>query len=351
MSEKVLEEFTRQYIQAQPEFLQEINFTWQGGEPTLLGLDFFNKAVEFQKKYKPENIEISNSFQTNGVLINDEWAEFFKNNDFLLGISIDGPEELHNFYRRNKKGKGSFPDTLKGMGILIKHQVEFNTLTCVQKNNVTYPVEIYDFLKQAGSRYFQFVPIVEKGKDGKVSENSVQPGLYGKFLNSIFNHWLENEDVGEVFIQDFDVTLNLVMGYPSPVCLKADKCGRAVVLEHNGDLYSCDHFVDQQHFLGNIMVMEINNLVDGVKQTAFGNDKKDKLPPECKNCEFLSLCNGGCPKDRLLPDTAGGHDLNYLCKDYKMFYTHTYEIFNDMATCLRMQHPASSYKNVKNLIW
>jgi len=346
MSDEALESFTRQYIYAQPVDAPYVIFTWQGGEPTLLGLNFFKKALAFQKKYERPGLEIRNSFQTNGTRLDDEWAKFFSDNNFLVGISIDGPEDLHDEFRLDKRGRGSFQDVMRGLEYLLKYDVQFNTLTCVQSSNSSYPVKVYHFLKKIGSTFMQFIPIVEPEGDGKVSYRSVKPRMYGTFLNGVFDEWLRRKDVGHIFVQDFDVTLNLVMGYPSPICFHAETCGHALAIEHNGDLYSCDHFVFPDYRLGNIMEKSMQSMHESERQQKFGMDKKDTLPQYCRDCKFLSVCNGGCPKDRIINTPDGKPGLNYLCEGYKVYYKHTLPIFKKMAKCLEMGYPASSYKQL-----
>lgn len=346
MSEDVLESYTRQYIYAQPADAAEVNFTWQGGEPTLMGLDFFKKAITFQEKYARPGMKVVNSLQTNGTRLDDEWAEFFKKHDFLIGISIDGPEDMHDEFRPDKRGYGSYEPVMKGLEYLIRHGVAFNTLTCVQSDNASYPVKIYRFLKEIGSTHLQFIPIVEPLADGSVSYRSVHPKKYGMFLKGVFNEWLKSGDVGEIFVQDFDVTLNLVVGNPSPICIHAETCGHAMAIEHNGDLYSCDHFVFPDYKLGNITQTPMKALHESEQQQVFGNDKWDKLPRYCRECEFLNVCNGGCPKDRIRETPDGEPGLNYLCQGYKTFYSHSLPVFRKMAKCLEMGYPPADYANI-----
>ncbi len=368
MSEATLDQFTRQYIEGQPENAPEVNFAWQGGEPTLLGVKFFQRAVELQEKYKRPGLRISNSLQTNGVLLNDKWGAFLHEHNFLVGISIDGPEELHDRYRRDRKGRGSFRRVMAGLESLKKHEVEFNTMTVVQNDNGDHPEAVYDFLKEVGSRFFQLIPIVEPEGNGKVSYRSVGPEQYGYFLNRIFDRWLEEEDVGTIFVRDFDMLLGLIMGQLSSVCVHAETCGLAAAIEHNGDLYSCDHFVNPQDLLGNVALgvpglgvappaspsgsprQALSEMIDGGKQTNFGRDKRDALPRCCRECRFLAYCYGGCPKDRLVSAPDGEPGLNYLCAGYKLFYSHTLPVLEKMAKCLRVQRPASDYKDIEAIV-
>lgn len=349
MSDAVLEEFTRQCIQTQPKRAKEVVFSWQGGEPTIMGVDFFRKAVEYQKKFARHGMHIKNTIQTNGTLLDEKWGEFLHENDFLVGISIDGPEEIHDMFRPDVKGKGSFSEVMRGLEVLKKHRVDFNTLTCVQSYNGDHPEPVYDFLTEIGSTFFQFIPIVEKEKDVHVSYRSVKPEQYGYFLSGIFDRWLEKSDVGKIFIQDFDVTLSIMMGLPSPVCIHAETCGRAVALEHNGDVFSCDHYVTRENQIGNVMREQLHTMVDGIKQTGFGTDKRDSLPKYCRECTYRNVCNGGCPKDRIFFTPEGEPGLNYLCAGYKIFYSHSFPVFAKMAKAIRLGMTASEYTAVDKI--
>jgi len=349
MADEVLEHFTRQYIESQPAGTPEVNFAWQGGEPTLLGVRFFRRAVELQEQYRRADMRISNSLQTNGVLLDDKWGEFLHEHNFLIGLSVDGPEELHNRYRRDKQGRGSFTSVMSGLETLKKHAVEFNTLTVIQNDNGAHPEKVYDFLKGMGSKFFQFIPIVEP-ENGGVSSRTVGARQYGRFLNRTFDRWLEQDDVGEIFIRDFDMMLGLVMGYPSSVCVHAETCGRAVAVEHNGDLFSCDHFVNLEDRLGNVTGEALTDLLDGDKQTKFGHDKRDALPRYCRECTYLAYCYGACPKDRIIATPAGEPGLNVLCAGYKAFYRHTLPVWEQMAKCLRLRRPASDYQQINRIV-
>jgi uncharacterized protein len=342
MTDDVLEEYTRQYIEGQPVGTPEVNFAWQGGEPTLMGVDFFRRALEFQRTYARPGLRILNSIQTNGTLLDDEWGEFLKENGFLVGISIDGPEEIHDAFRPTRGGRGSFRQVMRGLEILKAHAVSFNTLTCVQSRNADRPVQIYDFLRRLGSSFLQFIPIVEPDGAGGVTDRTVRPEPYGRFLCAIFDEWRCRNHVGRIFVRDFDVTLALTMGLPSPLCVHAVTCGRAVALEHNGDLFSCDHFVTPDRRLGNVMQSTAGSLVDSQAQNDFGADKRDRLPRHCRECEFLHLCNGGCPKDRIATAPDGEPGLNYLCESYRRFFGHSRGVFERMARALRPRRPARS---------
>lgn len=324
MSDEVLEEYTRQYINAI--HIPEVTFSWQGGEPTLLGIEFFKKAVRYQEKHKKPGMKIYNTIQTNGILLDDEWCRFFLENNFLVGISIDGPKDLHDTYRMNNQGKSTFDRVMQSIRLMQEVGVEFNILATVNRINADYPLEVFRFFKDIGAQFIQFIPIVEldnEDSDGniKVSDESVLPDQYGDFLIAVFDEWVRY-DVGKVYIQIFDAALASWVDYPPSVCLFAPTCGTAMIIEHNGDLYSCDHFVDSEHLLGNIMETPIAELVSSSQQHQFGLDKKDNLPPECIQCDFKFACHGACPKHRFLKDKTGVNGLNYLCPGYKKFFTH-----------------------------
>jgi len=332
MPDDVLEKYIKEYIQSQK--VPEIIFAWQGGEPTLLGIDFFKKAVQLQKKYA-DGKKIENAFQTNGILLNDEWCSFFSENNFLIGLSIDGPREIHDKYRVHKGGQPSFDKVISGLEYLKKHKVEFNTLTCVQKDNAYRSLEVYEFLKEIGSKFMQFIPIVERKslneaselklvqpsykEEAVVTDWSVEPLQYGKFLMEIFDQWVRN-DVGKYFVQIFDVSLGLWHGLGSSLCVFKETCGQALAMEHNGDVYSCDHFVYPENKLGNIMEESLNKIVDSEQQIQFGTDKKTKLPQFCIDCDVRFACNGECPKHRFIKTPDGEEGLNYLCEGYKYFF-------------------------------
>lgn len=350
MPEDVIESYIRQYIEAQA--APVIMFAWQGGEPTLLGVDYFRKVVELERKYAGGK-EIRNAFQTNGVLLNDSWAEFFAENGFLVGLSIDGPRELHDHYRVNKGGMPTFDSVMAGIGLLKKHGVEFNTLTVVNRRNSYHPLEVYRFLREAGSGYMQFIPVVERiadppGPDGlhlispswnssaEVSEWSVEPLQFGKFLCAIFDHWVRR-DVGRYFVQIFDVALESWCGMPQGLCVFRETCGTALAIEHNGDLYSCDHYVYAENKLGNIMESPLESMVDSAQQHRFGMAKRNSLPRYCRECEVRFACNGECPKHRFIQTPDGEPGLNYLCAGYKLFFNHIDPYMKFMAGELKHQ--------------
>jgi uncharacterized protein len=328
MSDEVLEAYVRQQIEAQRG--SEVVFAWQGGEPTLMGLEFFKKAVALQKRFAAGR-RMQNAFQTNGVLLDDDWCEFFKRENFLIGISIDGPRELHDGYRVDKGGKPTFDRVMNGIELLKKHGVEFNTLSVVHRENALQPLTVYNFLKSIGSLYLQFIPLVERGAaPGSVTDRSVRPEDYGGFLVSIFEEWVR-ADVGKVFVQLFDVSLGIWMGNPSGLCLFSETCGDAVALEHNGDVFSCDHFVYPEYKLGNLLNTGLGDLVRSPRQREFGGAKAATLPGYCQRCEVRFACHGECPKNRFTETPDGEPGLNYLCAAYKRFFTHVNPAMRGMA--------------------
>ncbi len=335
MREEVLDSYIRQYIEAHD--APVVNFAWQGGEPTLLGVEYFRKLVEIQKKYAGGK-RIQNAFQTNGVLLNDEWAALFRENDFLIGVSIDGPRALHDAYRVDKGGQPTFDRVMRGIETLKRNGVEFNTLTTVHRGNADYPLEVYHFLKENGSGFLQFIPIVERiahqttpdglhlispdfGGEARVAPWSVEPRQFGRFLCAIFDEWVRR-DVGRIFVQLFDVSLEMWTGMEASLCVFKRQCGAALAIEHCGDVYSCDHYVYPQNRLGNIMDAPLQALVDSEQQHAFGEAKEATLPKYCRECDVRFACNGECPKHRFLTTPDGEPGLNYLCAGYKMFFRH-----------------------------
>jgi uncharacterized protein len=344
MREDVLESYIRQYIDAHD--TPVVNFAWQGGEPTLLGVEYFRRLVEFQKKYA-DGKRIHNSFQTNGVLLNDEWAGLFKENDFLVGLSIDGPRELHDKYRLDKGGQPTFDHVMRGLETLKRNGVDFNTLTTVHRANANFPLEIYRFLKDNGSAHMQFIPIVERiahevTRDGlqliaadfdgaaRVAPWTVEPRQFGRFLCTIFDEWVR-KDAGRYFVQLFDVSLEMWAGLESSLCVFRRQCGAALAIEHCGDIYSCDHFVYPQNRLGNIMESPLESLVDSSQQHRFGEAKETSLPRYCRECDVRFACNGECPKHRFVTAPDGEPGLNYLCVGYKMFFRHVDPYMRFMA--------------------
>ncbi len=358
MSDETLENYVRQYIAAQE--VAEVTFAWQGGEPTLMGLPFFRRVVELQQKHRGEK-RITNALQTNGTLLTDEWAEFFREHQFLIGLSLDGPRELHDRYRVDKGGHPSFDKVMRGLALLKKHHVEFNTLTVVHRANAQHPLEVYRFLKENGSGFLQFIPLVERvGSDSMfaeppapdgtsgfspVTEWSVRSEDYGRFLCDIWDEWVRR-DVGNVFVQLFDVQLGVWLGLPASLCVFAETCGRAVVMEHNGDLYSCDHYVYPQYKLGNIAQTPMTALLDSPAQIKFGADKQDTLPRYCRECDVKFACNGECPKHRFLRTPDGEPGLNYLCAGYKRFFHHIAPQMRLMADLIRAHQPAARIMDI-----
>ena len=350
MSDQVLESYIRQYIEAHD--TPVVNFAWQGGEPTLLGVDYFRKLVQIQKKYA-NGKQIANAFQTNGVLLNDAWAEFFLENQFLIGISIDGPRELHDAYRVDKGGQPTFDRVMRGIETLQRNKVDFNTLTTVHRANADSPLEVYRFLRDNGSGYMQFIPIVERiahqvtdeglrlispdfAGAAKVAPWSVEPRQFGRFLCTIFDEWVRR-DVGRTFVQLFDVSLETWSGMEASLCIFRKQCGAALAIEHSGDLYSCDHFVYPENRLGNIMDSALAALAGSEKQQRFGEAKESTLPRYCRECDVRFACNGECPKHRFLTTPDGEPGLNYLCAGYKMFFHHVDPAMRFMAAELAAQ--------------
>jgi uncharacterized protein len=330
----VLESYIRQYIESQPQ--ETVSFAWQGGEPTLLGIAWFENVLLLQQKYA-QGKRIENALQTNGVNLDAAWAEFFAVNEFLIGISIDGPRELHDAYRVDKGQQPTLERVMHGIEFLKAADVQFNTLTVVNRKNSHHPLEVYEFLKQIGSGFMQFIPVVERkaaqpsphglvllGPEqtlAQVTDWSVEPEIFGDFLCAIFDEWVR-KDVGEYFVQLFDVTLELWLGVQPSLCVFSETCGNALALEHQGDLYSCDHFVYPENKLGNIMESGIALLAGMEQQAAFGRAKRDSLPAFCRTCDVRFACNGECPKHRFMTTPDGEYGLNYLCAAYKNFFHH-----------------------------
>jgi uncharacterized protein len=346
MTDELLEAFTRQYIAAQR--APEVTFGWQGGEPTLMGLDFFRRAVELQRKYRREGVQVRNALQTNGTLLDDAWCRFFREHDFLIGLSLDGPRELHDACRVDKRGRPTFDRVMAGLALLKKHGVEFNVLTTVHAANAGHPLEVYRFLRdEAGARFIQFIPIVERDNETgfqegeRVTGRSVTGRQYGDFLIAIFDEWVQR-DVGRVFVQIFDVALAAWAGQRPGLCVFEETCGTALVLEHNGDLYACDHFVEPRCRLGNVLETPLVELVGSEQQRRFGQAKRDALPRACRECAVRFVCHGGCPKNRVLHTADGEPGLNYLCEGYKAFFTHVDRPMRLMAAELRAGRPPAN---------
>ncbi|MCX6259267.1 MAG: anaerobic sulfatase-maturation protein [Bacteroidia bacterium] len=358
MSVDLLENFTRQFIESHQ--VSVVTFTWQGGEPTLMGLDFFRRAIELQKKYSGGK-KIENAFQTNGIRLNDDWCKFFTDNNILVGISIDGAEHNHDHYRKTLSGRPTFKKVMKSVELLHRHKVEFNTLSTVNSYNVHFASETYRFLKKIGSGFVQFLPVVEHmaeerpeqelqliapmhSKNVKVTQWSVGVSDYGEFLMTIFDEWVRN-DVAKYYVQIFDATLANYVGENPGLCVFNDTCGDALVMEHNGDLFSCDHFVYPEYFLGNLTETPLIDLVKSQKQFDFGVDKRNTLPRYCLQCDVRYACHGECPKHRFLLTPDGKPGLNYLCAGYKMFFKHVEPYMKFMAEELRNKRPPANVMN------
>ena len=354
MPEEVLESYIRQYIQSQS--VPEISFAWQGGEPTLLGVSFFERVVALQKQYA-EGKTIHNALQTNGTLLDDTWGAFLAKNNFLVGLSIDGPAHLHDAYRVDKQGRPTFERVMAGLAVLKKHDVKFNTLTVVNRKNSQEPLAVYKFLREIGSGFMQFIPLVERSPIAPVeTENGLiqlslatpaQPGQprspvtdwsvrsedYGKFLITIFEEWVRR-DIGTTFVQMFDVALGSWAGAGPSLCVFSETCGAALALEHNGDLYACDHYVYPDYKLGNVLETPLETLVNSERMQKFGNDKRDTLPKYCRECDVRFACHGECPKHRFLKAPDGEWGLNYLCAGYLKFFHHVTPYMKTMTALL-----------------
>ena len=364
MSIDLLETFVKKYIETQRG--PEVAFVWQGGEPTLRGLDFYKKAVEFQKKYA-NGKRIENSLQTNGTLLNEDWCTFLRDNDFVVGLSIDGPEFIHDLYRVDRGQRKTFQRVVEALEMLKEYGVEFNVLTCVTKESSQYPLEIYRYFKEMGVRFIQFIPIVERTADitaaslglrhavpssakqedihRQVTEWTVEPEAYGDFLITIFDEWVRN-DVGEIHIMNFEWALTSWLGLSSNICLFTENCGQAVIMEHNGDIYSCDHYVYPEYKLGNILTDCPEEMVDSREQIAFGKNKSLSLPQECQTCEVQFACHGECPKRRFTMASNGDEGLNYLCKGYKKYFRHIHPYMKVIVQLIEHDLPASEVMNV-----
>ena len=347
MTIEMLEHFVKEYIAAND--VPDVYFNWHGGEPLLAGLDFYRKAVEFQKKYG-EGKRIHNTLQTNGTLITREWAEFFRANGFLLGVSIDGPQNVHDRYRGGKGGASVFDRVIKGIMELYRARVQYNVMTTVNKQSEGRGLEIYQFLKQAGTRFIQFMPVVEHVKDGlivspdtpgaRIAPWSIDAKAFGRFLCDIFDYWVRH-DVGKVFVNQFDAALASWCGVPQGTCSFAETCGGNSIIEHNGDLYPCDHFVYEDYRIGNVLETDLRTLMNSSKQVRFGIDKRNGLPGKCLSCRWFFACHGECPKHRFNITDKGETGLNALCEGYEMFFSHIAPYMERMAALLKEGRPAS----------
>lgn len=357
MSDEMLEQFTREYIKAQT--MPQVLFTWHGGEPLMRSIDFYKKALALQKKYA-HGKQIDNVIQTNGTLLTDEWCEFFAQNHWLVGISIDGPQEYHDHYRVTPAGKPSWEKVMQGISLLKKHRVEWNAMAVVNAYNAEHPLEFYHFFRDNGCQYLQFTPIVERlteHEDGRtlasladdreipLADASVTPQQWGNFLCTIFDNWVRH-DVGKTFVEIFDCTLANWMGVLPGICAYSKECGHAGVMEHNGDVYSCDHFVFPEYKLGNIREQSLIDMLYGEKQQAFSRLKHTSLPRQCKECDMEFACHGECPKNRFEKDKYGEPGLNYLCQGYYQYYTHVAPYMDFMKRELLAQRPPANIMNV-----
>lgn len=357
MSDEMLEQFTREYIEAQT--MNQVLFTWHGGEPLLRSIDFYRKALSLQQKYAGGR-RIDNVIQTNGTLLTDEWCEFFAQNHWLVGISIDGPQPDHDHYRLTAAGKPSWQKVMQGIKLLKKHGVEWNAMAVVNAYNVNHPLEFYRFFKENGCQFLQFTPIVERltrHEDGRtlasladkneisLSEASVAPEQWGYFLCAIFDEWVR-KDVGKIFVEIFDCTLANWMGVSPGICAYSKECGHAGVMEHNGDVYSCDHFVFPEYKLGNIRDHSLIDMLYGEQQQEFSRLKHSSLPRQCKECDMEFACHGECPKNRFMKDKYGDSGLNYLCPGYYHYYQHVAPYMDYMKQELMSQRPPSNIMKV-----
>ena len=357
MSDEMLEQFTREYIEAQT--MNQVLFTWHGGEPLLRSIDFYRKALSLQQKYAGGR-RIDNVIQTNGTLLTDEWCEFFAQNHWLVGISIDGPQPYHDHYRLTAAGKPSWKKVMQGIKLLKKHGVEWNAMAVVNAYNANHPLEFYRFFKENGCQFLQFTPIVERQtrhEDGRtlasladkneipLSEASVTPEQWGYFLSAIFDEWVR-KDVGKIFVEVFDCTLANWMGISPGICAYSKECGHAGVMEHNGDVYSCDHFVFPEYKLGNIRDHSLIYMLYGEQQQEFSRLKHSSLPRQCKECDMEFACHGECPKNRFMKDKYGDSGLNYLCPGYYHYYQHVAPYMDYMKQELMAQRPPSNIMKV-----
>lgn len=354
MDDATLEEFVKQYLEAQT--VDEVVFTWHGGEAMMRSLEFYERAMRLQARYSAGR-RILNCLQTNGTLMTEQWCRFLKSNNWLVGVSIDGPEDMHDEYRLAADGKPTFQRVMRGIRMLQRYGVEWNAMAVVNDFNAGYPEDFYDFFKSIGCRYIQFTPIVERRRsDGRlaaVTDNdasadgcrltphSVTPQQWGDFLCRLFDRWVV-EDVGRVFIQIFDATLARWVGRQPGVCSMSDVCGHAGIVDYNGDVYSCDHFVFPQHRLGNIHTSTVIEMMSSDRQVAFGEAKRGALPQQCLQCRFSLICNGECPKNRFAVSADGEPGLNYLCEGYRRFFIHVAPYMDFMAAELSAGRPPAN---------
>ena len=352
MSEQMLEHFIKEYIAAND--VRDVFFNWHGGEPLLAGLDFYRKAMAFQKKYA-DGKHIHNTLQTNATLITREWAEFFRANNFLIGVSLDGPQNVHDRYRGGKGGASVFDRVVKGIMELYRAGVQYNVMATVNRQSEGRGLEIYQFLKSAGTRFIQFMPVLEHTKDGlivdpqvqgaRIAPWSVSPEGYGRFLCDIFDYWVRN-DVGKVFVNQFDAVLACWCGAQPGICALAQTCGGNSIIEHNGDLYPCDHFVYEGYKIGNVLETDLRTLMNSTKQVRFGLDKRNALPDDCIKCQWFFTCHGECPKHRFNTTDKGETGLNALCEGYKLFFAHVAPYMDKMKSLLQSGRPASEIMKI-----
>ena len=353
MPDQVMEAYVRQIIEAHK--TSDVTIAWQGGEPTLMGLEFYRRVMDAVRRFRTPGMTIQHTIQTNGILIDQEWCAFLRESKFLVGVSLDGPRELHDRYRRDKGGHETWERVMKAIRLLQREGVEFNILCTVNAANSQQPTAVYRFLRDdVGARHLQFIPIVERinnngltllQEGSRVTERSVRPEQYGRFLIEIFEDWV-GSDVGRVFVQDFDATLAVWLTGTSPLCIFRPVCGAGVALEHNGDLYSCDHFVEPKYLLGNILKTPLTELVNSAEQHKFGDYKRDTLPRFCRECPYLFACHGECPKNRFINAPDGEPGLNYLCTGLKAYFEHVDPYMRAMANLLKQGHPAADIMEI-----
>ncbi|MBM3212831.1 anaerobic sulfatase maturase [Candidatus Poribacteria bacterium] len=347
MSDHILENYIIQHIEASPGPV--ISFSWHGGEPTLLGLDYFRKIVAFQRKHRPSNKRIINGIQTNGVLLNENWCRFLSAERFAVGLSLDGPQEMHDLYRLTRDNKPTHEQAMRGYNFLRQFGIYCDILCVINEYNVKYPAQIYNFFKSIKARYISFLPLVEHQLDTKegVREHTVPAESLGDFLCTIFDEWMEN-DIGKVKIQIFEEATRPALQQEHGICIFRKTCGDIPVVEHNGDFFPCDHFVDAEHRIGNIQDTNLLELLESQAQRDFGQAKWDKLPKYCHACEIRDMCNGGCPKDRFIQTPDGETGLNYLCAGYKRFFTHSKPFVDALATIWRQNNVQEQIRPSQN---
>jgi uncharacterized protein len=339
MSEEILERYVREHIETAAG--EEIRFSWHGGEPMLLGLDFFRKALELQNKYRPAGARIINGIQTNGMFLDEEWCRFIAAERFAIGLSMDGPREMHDRYRHTKAGEPTFRQVMNAFKLMKRHRIPFDILCTVNDYNVQFPIRVYRFFKEIGASYIGFLPVVERCPESAngVTSQSVPAQAYGDFLCAIFDEWVR-QDIGRIRIQIFEEAARPVQGLDHSLCIFRETCGDVPVIEHNGDFFTCDHFVDEDHRMGNIRDVSLSELLDGPGQRAFGAAKRDRLPKPCLSCDVRPMCNGGCLKDRFLRTPDGEEGLNYLCSGLKKFFRHSLPYLTRISAMERMGSPA-----------